>query len=173
MLSKSIHVAANGKSSLIFRAGIVFHCMSTNTHIYTLYISAYRYTYIYVEKYFTFSFKYKYVQGSVSDYGKSKQSLWLLFLRTFQSYFKTLDTQSPFKIVNIIRLSVLTIRYLSQRGWVFVQPIPLNYFWAHNTIYSGKPHALLIQIPFIRTLETFLDASSGKLAKKMSRETLA
>ena len=70
----------------------------------------------------------KYVQGSVSDYGKSKQSLWFLFLRTFQSYFKTLDTQSPFKIVNIIRLSVLTIWYLSQRGWVFVQPIPLNYF---------------------------------------------
>ena len=32
---------------------------------------------------------------------------------------------------------------------------------------------LLIQIPFIRTLETFLDASSGKLAKKMSIETLA
>ena len=165
MLSKSMHVAANGKSFLIFRAGIVFHCVYVKTHIYTLYISAYIYIH-YVEKYFIFSFKYKDVQGSASDYGKSKQSLWCLFLRTFQSYFKRLDTQSPFKIVTIIRLSVLTIWYLSQRGWVFVQPVPLNYFWAHNTMYSDKPHVLLIQIPFIRTLETFLDASSGKLAKK-------
>ena len=56
------------------------------------------------------------------------QSLWSLFLRTLQSYFKRLDAQSPFKIVTIIRLSVLTIWYLSQRGWVFVQPVPLNYF---------------------------------------------